>query len=443
MKFHFPHLKKPVTPSSTAGIVSWCVFDWANSAFITLIAGFIFGPYLTDQVAPSKVIGTEYWSWAIAIVGILVAVFAPILGATIDQLKARKPWLAIFTLGNILFTALLFFTKPDPHWAFWGYLFVILSSLCFEFNQVIYNTLLFCIAPKKLIGRISGWGWGFGYFGGLLALTIALLVFLKSDWISHHDALNIRSVSIFVAIWVAVFALPLFKFTPDEAYQKMPLRKAMKDGLRDLGNNFSHLRRNHNIFLYLIAHLFYMDGLNTLLAFSAIYAAGVFHMSFTHIVMLAISLNIFAGFGAIALAWVDDWKGPRFNIVISLFVLIIVVIVMLITKSVTVFWIFALIGGVFIGPLQSSSRSYMVHLVPAQLATQYFGMYELSGRVTAFIGPLLVGALVSAFHSQRVAFAAPVVMLVIGLIMMLRQPKAKSLSPHLHTPPSENNVSAT
>ena len=167
-----------VKKSNKLSIFSWCTLAWANSAFITVIAGFVFGPYFIHQVARNIIVGTTDWSWAIATVGLLTAVTAPLLGALVDQKRRRKPWLAFLTAIVVICTALLYFTKPNAHWIFWGLAIFVVGGLAFELAQVIYNAMLYSLAPKDYIGRISGWGWSFSYFGGITCLTIALLVFI-------------------------------------------------------------------------------------------------------------------------------------------------------------------------------------------------------------------------------------------------------------------------
>lgn len=414
-----------ITPSSRLGLASWCLLDWANAAFVTLVGGFIFGPYMTDSVFHNKILGTEVWSWAIAAVGILVALLAPMLGATIDQLHRRKPWMFFFVIVMCISTALLVFTAPSSAWIVWGLVFFIIAGLCFEFIQVIYNTILYCIAPAGKIGRLSGWGWSLGYFGGIIALLIALFVFFKSGWITHQNDWDVRAIMVFVAVWSFVFSLPFFFFTPDEKRSELSVWCAFIQGAASLKDSFSHLWQNRTIFVYLLGHLFYMDGLNTLLAYSAIYCTGVFHMTLPHVLLFAVLVNLSAGIGAIIFAWIDDWLGPKLVICLSLVALIIAVAVMLATFNIVVFWIAGLCGGLFIGPVQASSRSYMARIVPPNLATQLFGMYALSGRVTAFIGPLIVGGLVALFDSQRVGLLGPLVMMLLGVVVMFFLPRVK------------------
>ena len=412
-----------VKQTDKRGIFSWCMLAWANSAFITVIAGFVFGPYFIHQVAHDVIQGTVDWSWAIATVGIIVAFTAPLLGALVDQKRRRKPWLAVLTTIVVTCTALLYFTQPNAHWIAWGLTLFVFAGVAFELAQVIYNAMLYTLAPKDYIGRISGWGWSFIYFGGITCLSVALLLFIQGHFFSTAHENNIRLITLFSALWVGFFSLPLFFFTKDLPERKITSIKALQRGFIALLINFRYLRHNKAVFFYLIANLIYTDGLNTLLAYSAIYASGTFHMQIKEVIMLAISVNLTAGLGAIIFAWVDDKIGSKFVICLSLIVLAATVIGMLITHSVIIFWVLALVGGIFLGPSQASSRSYMVRITPEHLATQLFGFYALSGRVTAFIGPFLVGLLTKLYQSQRVGLFAPELMLLLGLAFMLFLPR--------------------
>ncbi len=415
------------TPSSKKStpfqIFCWCVFDWAHSAFPTVIITFIFGTYFTRSVADSTIKGTAYWGWLIGAAGIAVALLSPVLGSIADYTGRRKPWLAVFTLSNIIFTALLFFTLPSPGWIWWALVMLFFATVTYEFTQVFYNSMMVSIAPKEKIGRISGWGWGLGYFGGLLCLAIALLVFIKGKWFTSAEDLNVRLVTLLVAVWFLIFAIPLFLFTPDLEKTNISSKEAITKGVKELWHTLKEIKKFRAIFLFIIAHLFYIDGLSTLFIFAGIYAAGTFHMSYTQILYYAMILNISAGIGAGIFAWVDDYVGPKFTVCFSLVVMIIAGSLTLLVKSVHWFWILSAIVGFFVGPTQAASRSYMARLSPPHLTNQMFGIYQLSGRITTFIGPILVGVITEVYKSQRAGMAVIFIMMLIGFFILLATPK--------------------
>jgi UMF1 family MFS transporter len=171
--------------------------------------------------------------------------------------------------------------------------------------------------------------------------------------------------------------------------------------------------------------MIYTDGLATVFAFGGVYAAGTFDMTQTEVLQFGIAINVTAGLGALALAWVDDWIGGRNTILLSLVGLIIGSTAILIVDDVLWFWVFAMIVGIFIGPLQSASRSHLARVAPEALRSQMFGLFMFSGKATAFIGPLLVGWVTAAVASQRWGMSTIVAFFVIGFALMLTVPSVE------------------
>ena len=178
------------------------------------------------------------------------------------------------------------------------------------------------------------------------------------------------------------------------------------------------MRRHRNILLYLIAHMIYTDGLNTLFAFGGIYAAGTFGMSFAEVAMFGIGLNITAGAGAAAFAWVDDWIGSKRTIAIALIGLMVFGAAILLIEGKTEFWVLALFLGLFFGPAQAASRSLMARLAPPEIRAQMFGLYAMSGKATAFIGPFFLGMVTLAFDSQRAGMGTVLIFFAVGLALL-------------------------
>ncbi|HYD32321.1 MAG TPA: MFS transporter, partial [Azospirillaceae bacterium] len=147
-----------------AGIAGWCLYDWANSAFTTVVTTFIFSVYFTGKVAADKVAGTSQWSLAIAAAGFAILVLSPALGAIADRTGRRKPWLALFTALSVAATASLWHVRPDPAWVPFALVAVVVASIAYELAGVFYNAMLIDLAPPGHMGRVSGWGWGVGYF---------------------------------------------------------------------------------------------------------------------------------------------------------------------------------------------------------------------------------------------------------------------------------------
>ena len=408
--------------SSRLGIAAWCLYDWANSAFPTVIITFVFAAYFTKGVAPDEVTGTALWGQAIGWSALFVAVISPIAGAVADHTGARKPWLFVATLACVMLSAALWIVAPDADMMIWGLLLIALANAAFETGMVFYNAMLPDMVPDARIGRVSGWGWGTGYLGGLICLALVLVLFVQTDTplfgLDKDAAEHLRVTGPFVALWMALFAVPLFFLTPDRPRTGIKVSEAVRRGFAELGQTIRTARAHATVFRYLLARMIYTDGLNTLFAFGGIYAAGTFGMSFADLIKFGIGMNVMAGLGALAFSWADDRWGPVRVIYISLSALTVLGGAILVITDITHFWIIGLSLGLFVGPAQSASRSLMAHLAPAEIRTEMFGLYALSGKATAFLGPMLVGALTAAFDSQRVGMAGILVFFVVGGLLL-------------------------
>lgn len=417
------------TSASKAGLISWALYDWANSAFAAVITTFVFAAYFTRQVAENETLGSAHWGYMLGIAGLIVAIGGPLLGAVADQGGRRKPWIILFTLLCIVATALLWLIKPAPSYAWLALLLVGLGTIGSEFAFIFYNAMLPGLSGPKHVGRWSGWGWSIGYAGGVVCLIIALLAFIQggSHWLGLDPASAepVRATFPLVSVWYLLFALPLFFITPDTQGTGKPLPRAVRDGMGQLYDSIRQVRRYSHIVRFLIARMFYIDGLATLFAFGGVYAAGTFDMNEQEILLFGIALNVTAGLGAAAFAWVDDWMGSKQTILLSLTGLILLATLVLVVETETLFWTFGLLLGIFVGPAQAASRSYLARVAPEPLRNEMFGLFALSGKVTAFLGPLLVGWMTYLSGSQRLGMSTIVVFFSIGLVLMLTVPATK------------------
>ena len=295
-------------------IWSWAMYDFANSAFTTLVVTFIYGTYFTQSIADNEILGTQYWSWAISITAIVVALLSPILGAIADNVGSRKGIMLLSTLVCVVATALLFFPQ-DGQVVFALGLFII-ANIAFEFGTVFCNAYLPELSSEHRIGKVSGMAWGLGYVGGLLALVVALLFFVQTEQpilgFSTENGENIRATNLLVALWILIFSLPLFLWVKDHKHKNnKPLSLAIKNSFDGLKNTLNSISSYRNIFHFLLARLVYNDALITIFAFGGIYAATTIGFSFEEIIILGIVLNVMAGIGAYAFGYLDDGKGSQ------------------------------------------------------------------------------------------------------------------------------------
>lgn len=429
----------PLKPGAVAG---WCLYDWAMSAFNTVVGTFVFSVYFTKGVAADPDQGSADWAFMLGLSGLVIALLSPVLGAIADRGGPIKPWLAICTMVAVAGSALLWLIRPDPAYALPALLLVGIASIAFELSNVFYNALLPVITPRSHLGRVSGWGWGVGYLGGLVCLVLCLVLLLQADpplfgLIDKTDAQPVRATSVLVAVWYAIFALPLFLLVPDRARDAgVTAARAVREGLAGLWGTLKAMPRHANTLRFLVASALWRDGINTITAFGGIYAGIVFGMVEAQLILFAIMLNVSAGLGAIGFAWADDKLGAKPTLLVSLVGLIITGTSMVLVG--TSWWGWApvlslpldftpdqqwllLLGmglGLFFGPAQAAARSMMARISPPGLETEFFGIYALTGRAVGVLGPLAYGTAVTALGTQRAGMATVIVLFLLGIALL-------------------------
>lgn len=402
---------------------AWCGYDFANSAFPTVVSTFVIATYFTSAVAPDPVTGQAMWGWMQALAGLSIGLLSPVLGAVADAGGRRRALLAIFTLLTAVATAGIWFVHPRAADALPALVLIGVATVAFELGTVFYNAMLPSVAPPEKLGRISGLGWGMGYVGGLLCLAVCLLVLLRPGpppfGLDRAAAEHVRATALLVAGWIVLFGWPVLLAVPDPAVRP-PVAEAVRQGLAAIGATLRKLPHEPVLARFLAARLFYTDGLNTLFAFGAIYAAGRFGMQVEEILLFGILLNVTAGLGAFAGGWLEDALGSRRTVLGSLLAIILIGLGLLLVESKTLFWVLGAGLGVFFGPAQAASRTLMARLAPPEEAGAWFGLFALSGRVTGFLGPALLAMATTAFASQVAGMAVVLGLLGLGALLLLR-----------------------
>ncbi|MCK5340317.1 MAG: MFS transporter [Desulfobulbaceae bacterium] len=402
-------------------LFGWVMYDFANSSFTTLIVTFVYATYFTKAIAPDEITGTALWSRAITLSALAVAFFSPFLGVMADKGGHRKLFLLIFTGIAIAASCMLYTVLPGEttRALFW----FVIGNIAFELGCVFYNAFLPGIAPKEMIGRISGIGWGLGYIGGLLAMFVAMVTLVNPEtpWfgISKDLGQNIRATNLLVAAWFGLFSIPMFLFVHDKKSRGNDDSRKLSAVFSELVSTVKEIKKYRHIVRFLLARLIYNDGLITIFAFGGIYAAGTFHFTFQEIMLFGIVLNISAGLGALAMGFLDDLVGGKKTILISLAGLIVASIIAITAESKSLFWLAGIIVGIFSGPNQSASRSLMARFVPPDKENEFFGFFAFSGKFTAFLGPLFLGLLTEFFHSQRAGMSIVLVFFVLGGMLLV------------------------
>jgi MFS transporter, UMF1 family len=299
-----------------------------------------------------------------------------------------------------------------------------IGIVAMELGLLFYNALLPGVAPPGRLGRVSGWGWAAGYVGGLVCLGLALVLLVQPDQpvfgIPKTEHINIRATAPLTAIWAAVFGWPLFFLVTDIRKAGVRAGTAVRQGLIDLLHTIRDLKDLPQLVWFLIASAIYRDGITTILSVGGLYAGGTFGMGFTELIAFGMGLNIAAGLGAAAFAWLDDGIGSKHTIMLSLAGLIgFGSAIILIHDKDWFFWT-ALALGIFIGPAQSASRSLIVRLSPPDRIGKSLGLYALVGRAVTFVGPFLFGVTTAVTHSQRAGLCSTMALLVLGLAVLTK-----------------------
>ena len=408
--------------STRKSILAFCLYDAGNSAFGTVIITFVFSVYFARVVVGDETQGAALWSYAIAASGFLIALASPFLGAVADHYGARKPGLALFSALCVVPTALMYFAAPGM--VTLALVLLVIANTGFEIALVYANAMLPHIAPRNMMGRVSGWAWGAGYGGGLvcLALTLFGLVGLGEMkpfiTLPQEHSEHIRASAPLTALWFAALTIPLLLWTHDVERTGLTIGTAVRKGLKQLRDTFARARHHKNLMTFLIASAIYRDGLNTLFAVGGLYAAGTFGMNFTEILIFAIGLNVTAGLGATAFAHADDKWGSKRTVMISLAGLLVTGAAILLTHDKNIFITLALALGIFMGPAQAASRTLAARLSPPDMVAQTYGLYSFTGKSVSFFGPLAFGLATSAFDSQRAGMATIILFWLAGMALL-------------------------
>ena len=427
------------------GQFSWALFDWANQPFFTVITTFIFAPYFANVMIGDAIAGQAEWAFTQSVSGFAIAILSPVLGAIADAGGRRKPFILFFQLVLACGCAGLWWAYPHrPDLAGPIGLAVIMATIGAEMSIVFNNALLPGIASQGRIGWLSGFAWGLGYVGGLIALFIVLAgtfypALFGLDAASHELERLTGPAS---AIWLAVFVLPMFLFTPDPgAAMTRPLPQAARQGVTSLFSTLRALRQHRNLLTFLIAFMLYNDGLAAIIAFGGVYASATFGWTTVTLGIFGIILTTFAIPGAFLGGRLDDLLGSRRMVQIATAG---VIVASLGIVSVTadrvlfflpagplaadramfgsmqeqVFMAFALLLGACMGPMQAASRTMIGRLAPPAMTGEFYGLFALSGRATAWMAPFVIGIVTVHTQSNRLGVACVLVFLVAGFCLL-------------------------
>ena len=347
---------------------SWSMYDWANSAWSAIIITFIFSRYFVDVLAPNQDIGTLYWTWTVGLSSLAAALLSPIFGSFSDQSQKSKNWLIITTLIYSFIAISLWFATPNSLNLKFVILLIFIGNISYEISQIFYNGQLKLITSEKNYSKLSGFAWGLGYIGTVVIFLIYYLLFFVPAkplfGLNIETYENIRISFIITGFWIILFSLPLFIFFKDPYPDMLNTSIKIKESFNQILKTFKELQKYKNILWFLVARLFYMDGINAIFAVAAIYATVVFGMSTSDIIMLGIGTNIAAGLGSWIFSFIENKIGSKNTIVFSLIFIFLISTIILFIEQKNLFIIFAIFLSSFFGPIQSASRVYYIKCIP-------------------------------------------------------------------------------
>jgi MFS transporter, UMF1 family len=399
-------------------VFGWAMYDFANSGYTTVVLTAVFAAYFVGAVAGGAAWATFVWTLALSVSHALVMLTMPALGAWADRHGAKKRLLMLSTIGCVLATAGLASVGPGAVWLAVG--LVILSNVCFAWGESLIAAFLPELARPSAMGRVSGWGWSFGYFGGMLALGLSLAYVLWAQAQGQKAAEFVPVTMLITAVIFALAASVTLSLLNERAQPNPQVGvSGVRDSLRQLRNTFHHARRYTDYMWLLACAVAYQGGVAVAITLAAIYAEQVIGFVQQETMLLIFVLNIAAAVGAFAFGYWQDRLGHKLALGITLVGWMATCIIAALTTTKGGFWYAAAIAGLCMGSSQSSGRAMAgLFAPPAQLA-EFYGLWTFATRLASIIGPLSYGAITwMTDGNQRLAIGFTAVLFLVGLVLL-------------------------
>ena len=389
-------------------IISWTLFDFANSSYSAVIAAVVFPVYYATVIVGNETgLGDLWWGRAISVSMAIVALSSPFLGGIADYGGLRKRFLFLYTALSV--TAIASFTLLDKGMVIEGFALIIIANIGMEGGLVFYNSFLPRIAPPEYQGRVSAWGFGVGYAGSILSLLCAIPLVRAGQF---------ELTWLMVASFFALFSAPAFLFLPKDIKGKFSAVQAGVKGFTFTLKTLKEMWKRTEFRKFLIAYLIYEDGVNTVIVFSGIFAATTLGFKPQELIVLYIIVQITALLGAFIMAKPVDLWGPKKVVMLSLLMWTSVATIAFFITTKAQFWMLASVAGLGLGTVQAATRAFYIQFIPEGKEAEYFGVYSLVGKSSAILGPLIFGLISTTFGSQRPAILSVAAFFLTGMIIL-------------------------
>ncbi len=390
-------------------VVAWTLYDFANSAFVAVIPATVYSKYYALAVVGNERGEGDFW-WGLAVTTsmAIVALSAPPLGAIADHAGVRKRFLFFLTYVSVAATALMATVEKGD--VLWGWLLAVVGTVGFEGAIVYYNAYLTELAPPEWQGRLSAYGFAVGYLGSAVALGAALPFALRGSY---------AGTFLITAALFGLFAIPAFLYLPGDRPGALSVASAVRVGFTQTQATLRRILGLPSLRRFLLAYLFFEDGINTVVFFSSIFAGHTLGFTTPEVIQLYFIVQLSALVGAWVWARPTDFRGPKFVVMCTLVQWCLVVLAAYFVQTKFQFFVVAILAGTGLGAIQAASRAFMATLIPRGQEAELFGFYALCGKTAAIFGPMIFG-LVSRLTggNQRIAIVVVGFFFLVGLVLL-------------------------
>ena len=398
---------------------SWAFYDWGNSAYsTTVMAGFFplfFKEYWADPHNPNQ--STFYLGMANSIASIVVASLAPLLGSIADQGSAKKKFLTLFAFLGVIMTGGLWMVSQG-NWQM-AVVFYVMATIGFASGNVFYDSLLPGLASEERVDVVSSLGFGLGYLGGGLLFLVNVFMYLKPEIFGIPDgATAIKLSFLSVAVWWAVFTIPLILFVPEpKNYDSVNINNAIQMGWIQLIQTFKEIRNMKVVGTFLLAYFFYIDGVDTIIKMAVDYGMSL-NFSGESLIIALLIVQFVAFPAALIYGRLGAKIGAKTAIMIGIIAYSVITFLGYFITKAWHFYVLAILIGLFQGGIQALSRSLYTRIIPAEKSAEFFGFYNMLGKYAAIIGPALMGTISLVTGSARLGILSILLLFILGAFLL-------------------------